>query len=433
MKKHILLVLQIISCFLFAITVNHIIVFAWGDNSENGRPSYTIDEINKGAIGATFESDGEDYKNSENYPGQIIFNTISDSVMGNEKNYVGVRECTTADGGGATKETIWNANDITVEDGKTYIIRMYVHNNNPNGWDAVAENTKVRFNVPVVSSREIKVNGYITSSNASPSEYVDDVIFKSDTAFHLEYIYGSALLKNNSIGLSGIQLSDNIVEAKDGGILIGYDALDGRVPGCYEYANYVTIQVKAVFDDEFSVEQKVRVVGSEDKEFKYAVNANIGDIVEFQLQYKNISNESHKQVAVRDILPPSLKYIEGSTKLYNTDHPDGVTAKQNTITTDEGVNIGNYATGANAYIRFRAEVIGDAMADGANELVNWGQVQAGSDKLIIIQDYAKVYVTKVPERTLSSLEVTLIILVLICFTLLIFCAIKINKLRHPKP
>ena len=56
-------------------------VSAWGDNSEDGRPSYTIDEINKGAIGATFESDGEDYKNSENYPGQIIFNTISDSVI----------------------------------------------------------------------------------------------------------------------------------------------------------------------------------------------------------------------------------------------------------------------------------------------------------------------------------------------------------------
>lgn len=26
---------------------------AWGDNSEDGRPSYTIEEINNGAIGAT--------------------------------------------------------------------------------------------------------------------------------------------------------------------------------------------------------------------------------------------------------------------------------------------------------------------------------------------------------------------------------------------
>lgn len=54
-------------------------VFAWGDNyadpetGEKGRLSYTIEEINNGAIGATPISDGEDYKNSDNYPGQIIF------------------------------------------------------------------------------------------------------------------------------------------------------------------------------------------------------------------------------------------------------------------------------------------------------------------------------------------------------------------------
>ena len=208
MKNYFKIIFRIITimviCKLGASLTLH--VSAWGDNSEDGRPSYTIDEINKGAIGATFESDGEDYKNSENYPGQIIFNTISDSVIGNEKNYVGARESTVPGGGGATKDTIWNANEIEVEDGKTYIIRMYVHNNNPNGWDAVAEDTKVSFNIPTVSSCAIEVDGYINSSNASPSEYVDDVIFISDQAFHLEYIYGSALLENNKVGLGGIKI-----------------------------------------------------------------------------------------------------------------------------------------------------------------------------------------------------------------------------------
>ena len=76
-------------------------VFAWGDNyvdpdtGEKGRPSYTIEEIDNGAIGATPVSDGEDYKNNDNYPGQIIFNTISDSTIGDEKNFVahGKRIC----------------------------------------------------------------------------------------------------------------------------------------------------------------------------------------------------------------------------------------------------------------------------------------------------------------------------------------------------
>lgn len=218
---------------------------AWGDNSEGGRPSYTIEEINNGAIGATPISDGEDYKNSPNYPGQIIFNTISDSTIGDEKNFVGAREYT---GINAGADNFWRGNNITVEDGKTYIIRLFVHNNNPNGMDAVAEDVRVAFNIPQTSSNKIEVNGLITSSNASPSKYWDYVNFNSDMPFHLEYVKGSALLENNSIGAGGIQLSDDIVNAKSGGVLIGYDALDGRVPGCYQYDNYVTIRVKVVYE-----------------------------------------------------------------------------------------------------------------------------------------------------------------------------------------
>ena len=219
---------------------------AWGDNSEDGRPSYTIEEINNGAIGATPVSDGEDYKNSPNYPGKIIFNTISDSTIGDEKNFVGAREYT---GINAGADNFWRGNNITVENGKTYIIRLFVHNNNPNGMDAVAEDVKVAFSIPQTSSNEIEVNGFITSSNAAPSEYWDYINFNSDMPFHLEYIKGSALLENNGIGLGGIQLSDDIVNAKSGGVLIGYDALDGRVPGCYQYDNYVSIRVKVVYEN----------------------------------------------------------------------------------------------------------------------------------------------------------------------------------------
>lgn len=220
--------------------------FAWGDNSEEGRPSYTVEEINNGAIGATPVSDGEDYKNSPNYPGQIIFNTISDSVIGNEKNYVAARENT---GINAGADNFWYGNNITVENGKEYLVRMYVHNNNPNGTDAVAEDTRVRFNIPSASGKEVKVNGYITSPNADPSKYVDYVNFISDSYFHLEYVYGSALLQNNGVGANGgVQLSDDIVKSQEAGVLIGYNALDGKVPGCYKYANYVSIKVKVVYE-----------------------------------------------------------------------------------------------------------------------------------------------------------------------------------------
>lgn len=405
---------------------------AWGD-SDGGRPDYSLQEINEGILGdkITFnsitiaDSDYAWYK-------QTYGKEMPTGIITHEKNYVGAREDT---GINAGPNNVWNGNDITVTDGSVYLVRLYVHNNSLNGWDSVAEDTKVWFNIPLESAERIRVNGYIASSNASPSEYVDYVDFNSDVPFHLEYIYGSALLENNGIGANGgIQLSDNIIQAKsasegkeNGGVLIGYDALDGRVPGCYQYDNYICIKVRAVFDYEFSVEQKVRVAGSEDKEFKYAVNAEIGDIVEYQIQYKNTSDVTQNNVTIRDILPNNMKYIEGTTKIYNTKFPNGAVLDQDNIVTN-GIIIGNYEANSNAFIRFRAEVVDTDLAAGVNELFNWGQAGVGET---ILQDYASVFVVKnTQSQRLQCFGVALIIAGIIAILiLLVLIFIKRKQLR----
>lgn len=361
-------------------------VHAWGDNG-GGRESYTVEEINNGAIGDTDP-------NSENYPGTIVFNSISDSVIGNEKNFVGARVCEVQANGrcnAAELTTKWD-DEIKVEDGQTYIIRMYVHNNNPNGMDAVAEDTRVAFSIPSDSAKEIQVNGFITSSNATPSKYWDYVNFTSDMPFHLDYVYGSALLENNKIGLGGLQLSDDVVQAASGGTLIGYDALDGRVPGCYQYAEYVSIQVRVVFDYDYTVEKKVRLAG--DKEWKDVVTANVGDKVEFQIRYTNTSKQDQLDVAMRDILPQSLRYVPGSTKIKNSNYPNGATINGDALVSDNGLKIGDAAAGGGTVVMFTAEVIGDNLGCGSNALVNWGQASVGAK---IIQDHATVVVQKYPQ------------------------------------
>lgn len=208
----------------------------WGDNG-GGRPSYTLAQVQGGILGNT-----------------IVFNSISDGVIGNEKNFVGVRE---DDGIHMGADNLWHSNYITIEDKKTYIIRLYVHNNNPNGIRAIAKNVRAAINIPTLSAKQIQVTGFIESSNATPSKYWASVVFRSDGSFfHLEYCNGSARLENNDFGkrfgkVSGIVASDDIVtRASSGGILVAYDTLDGSIPGCHQYANYVTIRVKAVFDEE---------------------------------------------------------------------------------------------------------------------------------------------------------------------------------------
>ena len=65
-------------------TLAPVMVTAWGD-SDNGRPSYTLDQINHGDLGDT-----------------ITFNSISNGKIGDEKNFVGAKVA------GATVST-WNA------------------------------------------------------------------------------------------------------------------------------------------------------------------------------------------------------------------------------------------------------------------------------------------------------------------------------------
>ncbi len=363
---------------------------AWGDNT-GGRRSYTLDQINHGVLG-----------------NKIVFNSISDSVIGDEKNFVGARENT---GINAGIDNVWFGNDITVENGKEYLIRLYVHNNNPNGRDAVSHNTRVAFNLPTISSAsnvteggtQVQVNGFIFSDNASPSEYWDYVNFNSDHAFHLEYVYGSALLENRGIGKAnydangkylggGKKLSDNIVTKaqSEHGVQIGYDSLNGEIPGCYGYASYVSIRVKVVFDNDFTVTQKVRLEG--EKEWKDNVTAKVGDIVEYKTTYLNTDPDKKDQtnVMVRNVLPNNVEYIAGSTKLYNATYPSGAVVNQDNVK-GTGINIGHYTFGSNAHVVYKAKVVDKNLQPGSNTLVNWGKATAKNKALL---DYATVTVQK---------------------------------------
>ena len=196
----------------------------WGDNI-GGRTSYTIEEINEGKL----------------YD-QIIFNTISDSTIGDEKNFVGAREDKEQTPG---ETRYWNGNLIDVDIGKEYVIRIYGHNNSPRGYNKVAEDVEIQFQIPSESGKSIAVHGLLSSSNANPSVYWDGVVFTCDTPFHLEYVQGSALFENNGVGAGGFQLPDDIV---NNWVTVGYDKIDGRIPGCYQYSFYATIRVKIVED-----------------------------------------------------------------------------------------------------------------------------------------------------------------------------------------
>lgn len=78
-----------------------------------------------------------------------------------------------------------------------------------------------------------------------------------------------------------------------------------------------------------------------------------GECVRFRIGIRNMSSEMFRNLTLRDILPTGLSYINGSTRIYNAKHSQGVTFSDNIIT-DNGINIGDYLPGANAWIYFDA-------------------------------------------------------------------------------
>lgn len=378
------------------------VAYAWGD-SDGGRPSYTTDEINNGVLGET-----------------ITFNSISDNPVlgGDEKNFVGARRVD-------SDSAVWNANTIAAEDGEKYYIRMYVHNDNPGGDDAAAKDTAVRFDVAEGSGTEVEVQGFIASSNASPAEYYDSVRFTSDTAFHLEYVPGSAFIENNGIAADGsMGLSDEVVEAENG-VLIGYDALDGNLPGGYPYAAYVGIEIRVVYDYSFVAETQVRLAGDGDGAWQKEVEAKVGDEVEFQIAYQNLETAAVSDVMLKSVLPDGLEYVDGTMTLYNSIHPQGFAVENGSVLFSDGINTGSCDSNSNAYLRYRAKVVDDSLSFGENTLVSWGQIGIGST---VKQDSASVIVRNV---LLPNLLGVILLGAAVTFGI-IFVALRVKIYRQKK-
>lgn len=339
-------------------TLTPAFVSAWGD-SANGRPSYTLDQINNGELGDT-----------------ITFNSISNGKIGDEKNFVGAKVA------GATVET-WNANEIEVKDGETYTIRLFVHNNSPKGMDAIAKGVKATFSLPTTVAKSHTIIGYLDSSNATPNRYWDEVTLKSSDNFYLEYVDGSAKYNNNKGTFS---LSNDVIIS---GATLGFDKMNGEIPGCYEYSGVVTINVKVHKSVSAKVSKQVRLKGT--KTWSESVNAKVGDEVEYQIEYVNLLADQVNNVMIRDILPTNVEYVKDSTYLYNSQYQNGLLLKDNTLTTS-GINIGSYSAKGNAYVRFTGKVVDKTLACGDNQLVNWANSTVNG--AVVGKDDASVMVNK---------------------------------------
>lgn len=348
------------------------IAFAWGPD----RPTYTV----------------------EHPADHVTFNSITNNPhVGDERNFVVVKDAANTNDGG------WQDN-ITVQPGKEYLVRVYVHNNAADNLNLTALNTRVMASVPNTTGKNVSISGFVTADNATPNKIWDDIHFNSNQDFNLTYIPGSAEIFNNgyAAGGAGKSLPDSIVT--NSGALIGYNSPDGKVPGCFEYVNYVYFKVKPQFPKEdFSVEKGVRK--DNQGSFVNSINATAGEKLNYRITYKNTGNMQTNNVVLKDKLPAGVNFVPGSVKIMNANNPSGAYIKDGDKLFTSGVNIGAYTAGSNALVIYNATVGQNSILPkcGSNNLVNTATAQP--EGLGIKQATASVTVNKDCPPEVTTIKV----------------------------
>jgi uncharacterized repeat protein (TIGR01451 family) len=275
---------------------------------------------------------------------------------------------------------------LAVHDGQEIVLRVYVNNDanaNLNGakldGSGVAKNTRVRVALPTTSGTNVSVNAYVSADNAQPKQVTDTLTTSSDTKFSLVYESGSATLSNNSVGASGIKLTDNIVK---NGTQIGYSKANGILPAWFQYAGMVTLKAKvhvaSASTISFTADQSVAL--TTDTTWAKTVAATPGQKVKYQIAFTNTGTTQLNNVTVSDALPSGVSLVNGSAKLFNATNKNGKTVS-NDVTASKGINIGAYSPNANGYVEITATMPAPSKLQcGENDLTNTGKVSAsGTD------------------------------------------------------
>lgn len=339
-------------------------------------PSHTMEQIADGVLG-----------------NRIILNSVSDNPdIGDEKNFLLAQQLENDSDG------IWHTEHIDVKSPGEYLLKLYVCNNHPNGYQSMAEGVRVVFDIPKTKAKALEVEGRIFSRNTEPQNYISRIVFKSEShVFHLECGQEPAILYNGGIGKDGFSLGNMAIKQPlNQGVQIGYDGFDGRIPGGKKYASSILLKVRVVFDAQFIICQKVRLSASD--RWTNEVNADIGDRVEFLVRYKNCSDIGKRQrnVGFKIVLPENLYYVVGSFQIW--DYHYNIYSHLTRLDGDDAFNDGDFSLGDFGYepgdvvdIHFYAEIIDHNLAGGANVLHSSTQCTVDG---IVIQDHVNVLVQK---------------------------------------
>ncbi|WP_149202477.1 hypothetical protein [Actinotalea subterranea] len=176
-------------------------------------------------------------------PTYTTFNSIRDNPnLGDERGFMRVRDV--SDGVTSTFDY-----QVEVEDGHTYRVSIYVENSALDDVGGLAAtDTVLKINLPTCDGHRIAANAFLSSPTAFPGEVWGGITFTSEREFTLAYVAGSAKIESNAWpGPDGYAIGAEDDLFTSTGVPLGYTEMDGVVPTGYEYAMYISFEVKPQF------------------------------------------------------------------------------------------------------------------------------------------------------------------------------------------
>lgn len=277
----------------------------------------------------------------------VTFNSITDNPsIGDERNFVRVGEA-----GSSTAYT----DSIDLQVGKTYEVYVYYHNNASASLNAsgagMAQNVRVKMEQPELlnAGHAGEIKGIIKSSNATPTEVWDTAYVHSSSTVYMRYVANSAVIHNGGTG-NGLVLDSTALFGSDGAKIGHSKNYWGYVPGCNEYAGYITYQF-TVDQPGFTIAKTAQVNGAE---YAENVTAKPGDTVNFKIEYENTGTVNQQNITWLDTMPNGLTYVQGSAK-FTASYNNGETKLSDNLT-NGGINMGDTKPGDKITVYYQAKV-----------------------------------------------------------------------------
>ena len=239
----------------------------------------------------------------------IAFDSITNNPnYGDERNFLRVRDSdskywvagSNPTGYGNSGKNGWT-DTMNMREGHTYDVKLYVHNNAAANLNLVATNVRAHINLPTKEStfgHQFEINGYLWADNAKPQEIWDNIVLKGDEAFHVKVVSQKYYNNLKTEDKGGFDLPNEVYTAKGAGTgaLLGYDQMDGKIPGCFQYSGFVLLKIQPVF--QVKPAPSYDVAKTVDK-----TTANPGDTINYTITVKNTGNINLTNVKVNDQLP----------------------------------------------------------------------------------------------------------------------------------